>query len=760
MRKYLWMGALAVVAIGGIVRGDAAPIGSASNDRIHYDSQCYTIDGKDTFIFSGSFHYFRCPKPLWAQRFEKMKQAGLNCVETYVPWNWHEQTPPASVDDFSQMNMSDLNDWLDMAINQFGFYVILRPGPYICAEWDGGGYPQWLLTKKPAGAKTPWFRRDDPAYLAWCRHWYAAVAKTAVPWQLTHRPVGRPGVILWQIENEYDGAALAAPQKLHQLQALAHDSRDLGIDVPLITCITEDPLFRRDPFLNQNVVECRNTYPSFNFANEARDLTRLETYQPDRPRLVTELQGGWFSDVGRRLSQDMGFTAAQINHVTLLAWAHGFTGTNYYMMFGGTNIGDWGSAQRTTSYDYAAPIREWGGVGPRNFAVAAMGRMIQQHAAKLVRTVAEKITLAQPAPADLTILMRRAADGSRYLFVLNDNRNDSAKGEVHLSTVDLGQLTVRYDLAPVDAKVLYLPQGASEQSQGEWLPAPVGPPRRPTQIPAAVNITQVRRQVDPGPVADSWRVLRAGDGIEDAGIYDRRFVFYRASLSAADSAAPLTLSAKIPAWAGAMIAQLNGTRLDVHGDAKDSVIAALPSLKGKDNQLLVLFENGGRTNFGGDMERKCGPADLTIKPSSTLALQWQISGQTVGQAGKWWETAMNDSAWPAVNVGGEVDQTDPSPVSLVWYRFHFDLPAPDPHVWVPWKLHLSAAGNGFIYLNGRLLGRWWEVGPQYDFYLPECWLNRGPGASNVVALCLRPTKGPTAVRSASVSPYADFAETR
>jgi len=294
MRKYLWLGALAVVGFLGTVRGDVAPAPAAANARIHYDSQCYTLDGKDTFIFSGAFHYFRCPKPLWPQRFEKMKEAGLNCVETYVAWNWHEQTPPASVDDFSQMDMTDLNDWLDMAINRFGFYVIVRPGPYICAEWDGGGYPQWLLTKKPADAKTPWFRSDDPAYLAWSRHWYAAVTKTVAPWQLTHRPVGQRGVILWQIENEYTYARLPVEEKLHQLQALAHDSRDFGIDIPLITCMSSDPVFRRDEFLGRNVIECRNSYPGFNPASEIHDLSVLENYQPQRPRLVTELQGGWF----------------------------------------------------------------------------------------------------------------------------------------------------------------------------------------------------------------------------------------------------------------------------------------------------------------------------------------------------------------------------------------------------------------------------------------------------------------------------------
>jgi hypothetical protein len=900
MRRFLFAAAIGVLVLAGCSQHAPSPPPSPPPPpgSISYDSQCYTIDGKDTFIFSGSFHYFRCPKPLWADRFEKMKAAGLNCVETYVAWNWHERQPPASVDDFSQMDMTDLADWLDMAINRFGFDVIIRPGPYICAEWDGGGYPQWLVTKKPADAKTPWFRSDDPAYLAWCRHWYAACAKTVAPWQLTHRPAGQHGVILWQIENEYDYAQVPVEQKLHQLQALGHDARDFGIDVPLITCMTLNPLFQQDPFLHQNVIECSNTYPGFAPAGEVRNLSRLDTYQTDRPRLVTELQGGWFSDygVGKQLSGDMGYTPAQITHVTLLAWALGYTGTNYYMMFGGTNLGDWGAASRTTSYDYAAPIREWGGVGPRYFAVAAMGKMIQQQASELVRTVAEPLTLNPPAPDDLAVLMRRAADGSRYLFVLNNRRDEPAEGNLHLATPDPNavKMDVRYDLGPFDAKVLYLPAGVTEPSQGQWLPEPVAPPQRPTQVPAAVDITQARRQIDPGPVEGSWRPLPPSGGVEDAGIFDRRYVFYRTALNDVSPSARLTLFGELPQWAGSLLAQFNGTQLTIQGHGIDTVGAKLPALTSGDNQLLVLYENGGRANGGNDMERKCGPADFSVAnggflphsltywrmrategdpapltapkvndsswdtvrvggqpnqvprqttavlrahldlsddqikagagtlifgeisansrvyvngqaveeshpqtfdatsalkpggnvvavvistvrrpggighgaqlvssmPIPTVPVQWQVSGQTAGTAGQWWQTALNDSSWPSVSIGAPVDKTDPPALALVWYRLHFALPAPDPQVWVPWKLHLAAAGNGFIYLNGHFLGRWWEVGPQDNFFLPECWLNRGGGADNVVTLCLRPTTGPTAIRAASVGPYADFAESR
>ena len=91
-------------------------------ERIRYNHRCFQLEGKDTFIFSGTFHYFRVPQPLWADRFRKLKKAGFNCVETYIPWNWHERTMPRSVDDESQIDLRELDDFLKMA-EEFGLYT-------------------------------------------------------------------------------------------------------------------------------------------------------------------------------------------------------------------------------------------------------------------------------------------------------------------------------------------------------------------------------------------------------------------------------------------------------------------------------------------------------------------------------------------------------------------------------------------------------------------------------------------------------------
>src|SRR5437773_4985647 len=218
-----------------VVMFSASSFSRAQPSRVRYDDHCLIIDGKDTFIFSGAFHYFRCPKELWRDRFTKMKLAGLNTVETYVPWNWHEPHAPADVEDFSKVDLTELDQWLTMAEDEFGFNVILRPGPYICAEWDSGGFPRWLMKYRPEqfDRATYWLRSDEPVFLSWERHWYRAVANVAAKHQTTHRPAGKNGIILWQIENEYDQAQQPTDVSFNHIKALAQWSREFGIDVPL-----------------------------------------------------------------------------------------------------------------------------------------------------------------------------------------------------------------------------------------------------------------------------------------------------------------------------------------------------------------------------------------------------------------------------------------------------------------------------------------------------------------------------------------------
>jgi len=266
------------------------------------------------------------------------------------------------------------------------------------------------------------------------------------------------------------------------------------------------------------------------------DLGVLDTYQPTKFKMVTELQGGWFSQVGGQLSEAQGFDASHINHVTLFAWEKGFTSTNYYMGFGGTNFGDWAASSITTTYDYDAPVRENGGMTERYFAVKALGDFIAEHGAQLSRTTLEK---AQSKTDDRAVIVtvRRATDGSRFVFVRTEQRRGSHQGTIAITTPDANpvEITANYELGNYGAKVLYLPPGATKDSDGQWYPKAIEMPKRPTELPKAVTITEARMQPDSVPT--KWQSIDPGKGEESAGIYDRRFVFYRAVVPALQASA-------------------------------------------------------------------------------------------------------------------------------------------------------------------------------------------------------------------------------
>ena len=755
------LGAMLVAALawfsGGVKAGETARI-FPHPDRIRYDRQCLTIDGRDVFIFSGAFHYFRCPKPLWAERFKKIKAAGCNCVETYVPWNWHEREMPAGLSDFSRVDLTDLEDFLKLA-ESFDFYVILRPGPYICAEWDTGGFPQWLMTQKPAQPLRPeiWLRTDDPVYLDWCRHWYDAVCPVIAKHQITRQPPGQPGVILVQIENEYDYVKPKLSEEImrNQLRALAACARTNGIDVPLFTCVTHAVRGAEDPLLRQ-VFDANNFYPLWKVDETQGKIEQLRREQPDAPLATTELQGGWFAKIGGKLSEEQdGITAAQINNLTLFMIQNGETILNYYMIFGGTNPGDRAARNMISSYDYNAPIRESGGVGERYQRVSALGQLLRDHGGQLARSVAVPcdVTTSQ---TNVTVVERRALDGGRYLFVRTSQHAEPCTGTatVQEKTGGAPALVFAYQLEPFGSKVLYLPPGVREVAQGEWLPPAAPAIERPTDLPSGVTLTTARRHADPGPSV--WTNLQPGEDLARAGIYDSRFIFYQAEIS---NSTATNLVVEYP-HGDAVRASLNGRPVGrLSGAAGSSVYGVAPGAA----PVRLLYENCGHDNGHVQMEDPRGifSARLTDRGAvSGAGAEVRLAfGSPAGMEQQWWRPEFADTDWPTVTVGDAASATNTEAL-LMWYRLNFHLPATNPAVWVPWRLRLYAQGNGFLYLNGHALGRYWQAGPEHDFFLPDCWLNFGSNQTNNLTLSLRPVDHGAFIQSAVVEPDPAYAEKR
>lgn len=299
----------------------------------------FLLDGSPHRIISGAIHYFRVHPDQWADRIRKARLMGLNAIETYVAWNAHE--PRRGEWDASGWN--DLGAFLD-AVGAEGMHAIVRPGPYICAEWHNGGLPVWL-TRAHNGR----LRSSDPAYVADVSEYLRRVYEIVAP-----RQIDRGGnVILVQIENEY-GAYGADKEYLSQLVRV---TRGAGITVPLTT--VDQPVPRM--LQNGTLPELHATGSFGSHADER--LATLRAHQPSGPLMCSEFWDGWFDWWGGHHHTTSAAAAAGELDALLAAGAS----VNIYMFHGGTNFGLTNGANDkgrylplVTSYDYDAPLDEAG----------------------------------------------------------------------------------------------------------------------------------------------------------------------------------------------------------------------------------------------------------------------------------------------------------------------------------------------------------------------------------------------------------------
>lgn len=784
---------------------------------IHYDGHCLTIDGKDTFIRSAEFHYFRVPRALWADRFRKIKEAGFNAVDTYIPWNWHEREMPAGLNDFSKVDLSEFKAWLDMAQNEFGLYTIVRPGPFICAEWAGGGYPRWLAKFAPATGDHFWLRSADDSDIAWSVHWYDVVCKVIAQEQITRKPKGGKGIILMQIENEYD--AFKCPDKSKLLRALYQAARSSGVEIPIFTCLTRECRGSHDPVLSQ-VFDCDNYYVGLTAAPScAQRMMSLRAKQPDAPGFVTELQGGWFSLVGDRLSEDNYSDARHYNAISLMSLLGGATGLNTYMFVGGTEFAGWGARGQTTTYDYNAPLREWGARGAKYLVAEGVNQFIRENEAQLLRANGGPCEL-QGAPANLFGGERVGPDGTRFVFLDNTDPENPVSGKVTVmpgtivksgepiynidqdgnrvliktdeavsQTNTIPPFEVDYNLAALGAKVLVISPGKTP-AEGIWYPKPQKPIARPATLPAPVRIATALKRND--PFDGQWMPLD-GQSLPELGVNDQRYVLYRSqfSLSANDitNLSKLLIntftrdivSAEVngqiakrlypsDAYAAAATRDTKKSFRRIGPDEFDNRFDVGKLLHPGTNEIVLLYENIGFEHGYFPMEELSGlrKAGLSDKEKSiTKLLDWQVATDVGGVSAGWtqpgfvahsWEKVALDTKDPIPRKGNGIEPKGKCDTLFTWYRLEFKLPATPAGEWIPWRLLINASGNGYMWLNGHDIGRHWEIGPQREFFLPECWLKLGGGQTNVLMLGLCQTINGAELHAAEVAPYPDSAE--
>ncbi|XP_038695928.1 beta-galactosidase-like [Tripterygium wilfordii] len=630
---------------------------------VSYDHKAVTINGQRRILISGSIHYPRSTPEMWPDLIQKAKNGGLDVIQTYVFWNGHEPSPG----NYYFEDRYDLVKFIKL-VQQAGMYAHLRIGPYICAEWNFGGFPVWL--KYVPGIA---FRTDNGPFKAAMQKFTQKIVSMMKAEKLFETQGGP--IILSQIENEFGPVEweIGAPGKAYTKWA-AQMAVDLNIGVPWIMCKQEDA---PDPVIDTcNGFYCENFKPNKDY----------------KPKMWTENWTGWYTEFGGavpyRPAEDIAFSVARFVQ-------NGGSFVNYYMYHGGTNFGRTsGGPFIATSYDYDAPIDEYG--------------LLREPKYGHLRDLHEAIKLCEPALVSVDPQVT-SLGGSQEAHVFK-SKSSCAAFLANYDTKSSAKVTfgnMQYDLPPWSISIL---------------------PDCKTAVfnTARLGAQSSQKIMIPAGSAFSWQsfieeTASADDGDVTTlnGLYEQvnitrdatDYLWYMTDVKI-DPDEGFLKNGQNPLLT--IFSAGHALHIFVNGQLSGTAYGALDSpkvtfndnvkLNAGINKLSFLSAAVGLPNVGLHFETwnagVLGPVTLKGLNEGTRDLSRQKWSYKIGLKGE-------SLSLHTVSGSSSVEWVEGSLLAkkqpLTWYKSAFDAPAGND----PLALDMWSMGKGQVWINGQSIGRHW-----------------------------------------------------
>eukprot|EP01113_Clastostelium_recurvatum_P016377 TRINITY_DN1935_c0_g1_i2.p1 TRINITY_DN1935_c0_g1~~TRINITY_DN1935_c0_g1_i2.p1 ORF type:complete len:730 (-),score=170.45 TRINITY_DN1935_c0_g1_i2:65-2254(-) len=627
--------------------------------NVSYDHRSMFINGQRALLASGSIHYPRSTPSMWPVLLKESKDAGIDLIQIYLFWNLHE--PTRGVYNFD--GNANVTQFLDYAMDA-GLYINLRIGPYVCAEWNYGGFPVWL--RDIPGMV---FRDYNQPFMTEMARWMTYIVDKLRPYMASN---GGP-IILAQVENEYGWVenAYGSSGRQYALWS-AQFANSLNIGIPWIMCSQDDVTTVIDTC---NGFYCDNWLPGHFSAF------------PNQPALWTENWPGWFQNWGdavpHRPTQDVMFSIAR--------WvARGGTHFNYYMWHGGTTFGRWtGGPFIITSYDYDVALDEFG--LPHN---PKYTRSAQMHAV-LHKFEDQLLNNNPPSPVSLGNNLEAHVYGqgsSALVFLSNIDSKNVGKVSFQGATYTLQPWSVQI---VVNQKVIYDTSSLS-------------------MVETSYKNTSLARGryhvSDSVPFAPSIGFWSEPTGVWGEGVTADRPLEQLSVTN--DTSDYLWYTQKITVPSGGAALSLSNTNdigwvfVDgkfIGGNRGSGVHVNIPSSMAGPRTLQILTVTVGLVNYGLHMEAVMRgiQGNVTLGSSNITSGTWTMQPGLKGEYLQIFSPSSNDKVSWNKNYTAGVNQP------LTWFSSSFDVSGSANQL--GWALDMTGMGKGQVWVNGNHLGRYWLI---------------------------------------------------